>query len=239
MTVGRLLRVAGGDAAVLLREPWRAVRDGEWHRYWFGLVSPMLVLALWLAFRTPAGHAFVQGWGIMRAGDPWLATLARLPLSLFAPAHLLPAWTAMLQVALVFGVAQVLLGARRTLAVGLTGHILGTLSARLWVWLGPPVGLAPHWLHFADAGPSVAAVSLGGYLMVRYRLVWPAGVLLAFHVGEWIAVDGLSQREHVVGVLTGATAAAVGVWLRHRARSRSADSEASGRGIRAEARRPA
>ncbi|HEY0358003.1 MAG TPA: hypothetical protein VGD11_05445 [Mycobacteriales bacterium] len=239
--LARAIRGAGGDAATLFGEPLRAVRDGEWRRYWFGIVSPVLVLALWLAFRTPGGHAFVRDWGIMRAGDPWPETVARLPLSLFAPAHLLPAWTAMIQVAVVFGAAQVLLGARRTLALGLGGHILGTLSGRLWVWLGPPVGLTPHWLHFADAGPSVAAVSLGAYLMVRYRLPWLAGALLIFHVGEWITVDGLSQREHVVGVLVGSSAAAVGAWRRYRrARPQPAVTGEDTRcGARAEARRPA
>jgi hypothetical protein len=237
--VARALRGARGDAAALFGEPLRAVRHGEWRRYWFGIVSPLLVLALWLAFRTPDGHAFVRHWAIMRAGDPWPGTVARLPLSLFAPAHLLPAWTAMIQVSVVFGAAQVLLGARRTLAVGLTGHILGTLSGRLWVWLGPPVGLAPHWLGSADAGPSVAAVTLGAYLMVRYRLAWLAGALLAFHVGEWIAVDGLSQREHVVGVLVGTTAAAVGAGLRFLARDRTVAVEDTRGRARAEARRPA
>ena len=237
--VTRALRGAGGDAAVLFGEPLRAVRDGEWRRYWFGIVSPVLVLALWLAFRTRDGHAFVRDWGIVRAGDPWPETVARLPLSLFAPAHLLPVWTAMIQVAVVFGAAQVLLGARRALAVGLTGHLLGTLSGRLWVWLGPPVGLTPHWLHFADAGPSVAAVSLGAYLMVRYRLVWLAGALLAFHVGEWIAVDGLSQREHVVGVLVGSTAAAVDAGWRYRTRQRTAATDDTRWRARAEAHRPA
>jgi hypothetical protein len=234
--LARVLRGTGGDAAVLLGEPLRAVRDGEWRRYWFGIVSPVLVLALWLAFRAPEGHAFVWRWGIMRAGDPWFQTLVRLPLSLFAPAHLLPAWTAMLQVAVVFGAAQVLIGARRTLGVGLAGHILGTLSGRLWVWLGPPVGLASHWLHFADAGPSVAAMSLGAYLMVRYRLMWLAGALLAFHVSEWIAVDGLSQREHVVGVLVGSAVAATGVWRRYRTRPRTAVVEGTGWRGRAEVR---
>jgi hypothetical protein len=237
--LGRMLRAAGGDAATLVGEPLRAVRAGEWRRYWFGIASPVLVLALWLAFRTPEGHAFVRYWGIMRADDPWPDTLRRLPLSLFAPAHLLPAWTAMLQVAVVFGGAQVLLGARRAFAVGLGGHILGTLSARLWVWVGPPLGLAPHWLHFADAGPSVAAVSLGAYLMVRYRLVWLAAALLAFHVGEWVTVDGLSQREHVVGLLIGATAAVVvSAWRRYRARPRVPLDDAAW-GIRAEVRGPA
>ncbi|HEV7756211.1 MAG TPA: hypothetical protein VGO94_10170, partial [Mycobacteriales bacterium] len=79
----------------------------------------------------------------------------------------------------------------------------------------------------------------GAYLMVRYRLVWLAAALLAFHVGEWVTVDGLSQREHVVGLLIGATAAmVVGAWRRYRARPRVPFDDAAW-GIRAEVRGPA
>jgi hypothetical protein len=197
---------------VLFAEPLAAVRAGAWSRFWFGPVSAALVLALALAFRTPAGHRLVGDWAIMRADDPLLDTLRRVPLSLFAPAHLLPFWTSMIQVCVVFGGCQVLLGWRRTLGLGLLGHVVGTLSARLWVLVGPPTGLAAHWSSFADAGPSVAAMTLGAYLLVHRRVPWLAAFLILFHVSELVTVNGLSQREHLVGVTVGAAAAGVALW---------------------------
>jgi hypothetical protein len=197
------------DWLALFGEPWRAVRAGEWRRFWFGIVSPVLVFVLWAMGFSPAGRAVVHYWGVMSAADPWFDTLRRIPLSLFSPAHMLPCWTAMIQVALAFGCSQVLLGKARTITIGLAGHMLGTLSGRLWVWIGPPIGLARHWATFADAGPSVAVVALIAYLAITRRILWLVAALLAYEVSELLAVNGLSQREHVVGVLVGITAAAL------------------------------
>jgi hypothetical protein len=207
------------DGKVLFAEPWAALRRGQWQRFWLGPASAAAVLVLTRMSRTSHGHAFLQRWAIMRGDEGWLETVEKVPLSLFAPAHLLPYRFAMLQVFVVFGGAQVLIGLRRTLLVGLAAHVLGSFSVRVWVWVGPPAGLTGGFLHLPDAGPSVAALGLVVYLVLRLRVWWLAALLLAFHLTEWVVVAGLAQREHLVGGLIGAAIAGAATAL-ERARSR-------------------
>lgn len=211
-------RVAS-DCRALIAQPWDALRHGQWRRFWLGLVSATAVLVLAAVARTIPGHVFLQRWAIMRGQQAWWLTIQKIPLSLFAPAYLLPYSFAMLQVFIVFGGAQVLIGVRRTLAVGLAAHVLGSFSVRMWVWIGPPAGLTSSFLNLPDAGPSVAALAIVAYLVVRRRVMWLAVVLLAFHLTEWVTITGLAQREHLVGGLTGAALGGASIVL-ERAKSR-------------------
>ena len=203
----RFARRVRRDAVALLQQPWRAVRAGQLNRFWLGPVAAAAVLVLSELARTGPGHALLQRWAVMRGDEPWWLTLEKLPLSLFAPAYLLPCGFAMLQVFVVFGGAQVLLGVRRTLGVAVAGHLLGSLSPRLWVWLAPPMGLPTRYLHLPDAGPSVAALAIAVFLVVRLRILWLAAMLATYHLTEWFAITGLAQREHLVGAATGAVLA--------------------------------
>ena len=183
-----------------------ALQHGRWQRLWLGPATALLVLVLANVARTLPGQAFLQRWAVMRGSDAWWLTLQKVPLSVFAPAYLLPYRFAVMQVLVIFGAAQALIGVRRTLAVGLAAHVAGTFSVRMWVLLGPPAGLPVEYLNAPDAGPSVAALGLVIYIAVRHQVPWLAGLLLAFHVVEWLAVTGLAQREHLVGGLVGALA---------------------------------
>jgi hypothetical protein len=202
-TAGRLR----SDTTRLLERPWQALRRGQVSRFWLGPASAAAVLILTEVARTRDGQAFLQRWAIMRGDQPWWLTLEKVPLSLFAPAHLLPYGFAMLQVFVVLGVAQVLVGVPRTLGVALAGHVLGSLSLRVWVSIGPPVGLPSWFLHLPDAGPSVAVLAVAVFLAVRLRVLWLAGLLLAYHVAEWFVIADIAQREHLVGAAAGALAA--------------------------------
>jgi hypothetical protein len=166
--LGRRVRL---DVSALLREPWRAVRAGQLERFWLGPAAAAAVLVLSELARTASGQAFLRRWAIMHGDEPWWLTLQKVPLSLFAPAYLLPCGFAMLQVFVVFGGAQVLIGVRRTLGVAVAAHLLGSLSPRLWVWLAPPLGLPARYLHLPDAGPSVAALAVAVFLVVRLRIL--------------------------------------------------------------------
>jgi len=204
-----------GTAAVGLWRPlWAGLRLRRWREWWLGPAGGLLVCVLALLFRTEHGHGLIHVIAITHARDSWPVLLGRLPLSMVAPAQMLPFAFAVLQVTVVFGVAQILLGWRQTLVVAVLGHGLATMSSRFWIWLGPPVGLPPRYLDFPDAGPSVAVVALIAFIAMERRLRWLAAVLVAYHVAEMVIFHGLSQREHLVGVTVGVTAAALRSALR-------------------------
>lgn len=192
------------------------VRNRQFDRLWFGPAAALTVAALALAFRTRGGHAFIDRFAITHPGEALHRSMIKIPLSLLAPAEMLPFGFAMLQTCLVFSLAQVLLGSRTTLLVGLGSHALATMSAHLWIAIGPGIGVGHHYDTFRDAGPSVAVIALLVYIAVDRNLGWLAATILAYHAVEIGIFNGLSQREHLVGSLTGAVAAMVVVWRRRR-----------------------
>jgi hypothetical protein len=196
-----------------------AVRRRQWSRFALGPAATLAVVVLSLAYRTRAGHEFLLQYAITRPADGWLAVIVKLPLSMFAPAALLPFWFAMLQVGVVYGLAQALLGGRRTIAVAVAGHAAATFSAHLWILVGRPLGVGHRFDHFGDAGPSVAVVALIAYITVVRGAGWLAVTLVAYHSIEIGVFNGLSQREHLIGAVVGAGcgAAAVAVAARGRA----------------------
>jgi hypothetical protein len=202
--LGPLARRLRPQTGGLLGAGWQALRHGQVRRFWFGPASAAAVLILSRVAATGAGQAFLQRWAVMHGDESWWRTLAKVPLSVFAPTQLLPLGFAMLQVFVAFGVAQVVIGARRTLAIALAGHVLGSFSLRLWVLVGLPVGLPAWSLHLPDTGPSVAVIAVAAYLAVRLRVRWLAGFLVAYHVAEWFVLPGIAQREHLVGLAIGA-----------------------------------
>jgi hypothetical protein len=186
-----------------------AVRRRRVHCLWLGPAAALIVGCLAMSFRTRPGHAFLLAYAITRPGDPLATTAVKLPLSMFAPATLLPFWFALLQVGLVYSLAQSLIGVRRTIIVAVAGHALATFSAHLWIVLGRPLGVGHGYLHFGDAGPSVAVITVIAYLVVAHRASWLAIGMIAYHVTEVGIFNGLSQREHLIGTLTGVLAATV------------------------------
>jgi hypothetical protein len=196
-----------------------AVRRRQWARFALGPAATLVVVVLSLAYRTHAGHAFLLQYAITRPADGWLAVLVKLPLSMFAPAALLPFWFAMVQVGVVYGLAQALLGWRRTIVVALAGHAAATFSAHLWILAGRPFGVGHRFDHFGDAGPSVAVVALIAYIAVVRGAGWLALTLVAYHSVEIAVFNGLSQREHLLGAMVGAGWAATAVAVAARGRA--------------------
>jgi hypothetical protein len=184
-----------------------ALRLRQWQRFWLGPAASLIVIALGCAFRTRWGHSFIEHYAITRPGNGWSTVALRLPLSMFAPAALLPFWFAIIQVGVVYGLAQTILGWRRTVLVAVAGHVLATCSAHLWILLGRPLGVGHRYDTFGDAGPSVAVVTVIAYLAVIRGASWLVGVLVAYDVIELAVFNGLSQREHLLGVLVGAVCA--------------------------------
>jgi hypothetical protein len=207
---------AGREVGRVFEPAVDAVRRRQWHRFALGPAATLAVIALSLAFRTKAGHAFINAYAVTRPADDLMTSAIKLPLSMFAPAALLPFWFAMLQVGVVYALAQALLGWRTTLIVAVAGHTLATLSSSMWIAIGLPFGVAERFWHFGDAGPSVAVVALVAYIAVARRVSWLAVTLIAYHLVEMATFNGLSQREHMVGAVVGATGAAAARFWRAR-----------------------
>ncbi|GAB2953377.1 hypothetical protein [Streptomyces heilongjiangensis] len=170
---------------------------------------PMTVAAVALAtvvhlvHRRTWGYGFIEEVGAVRAEDPLWAALLRTPLSLFVPALDLPVWGALAQILLVFGIAEICLGKRRTPAVAYLATLAGTLYARVGVALGPDVplaGLPCSDARVVDTGPSAAVVGLAVYLGWRLRAYATAGAVVVAMIVEVLVKENLAGKEHLAAI---------------------------------------
>jgi hypothetical protein len=224
-TLVRWARAEWGLLYVSVREPlprrgWRAIP--------MTVGAVCLTAALHFADNQSWGHRFVQDVGAVRAEDPLWSALSRTPLSLFVPALDLPVWGALVQILLVFGIAEICLGRWRTLALAYVATLAGTLYARLGVWLGPghPLGLPGSDAHVVDTGPSAAVVGLAVFLGWRYGAYVTAGGVIAAMVVEAALKENLAGKEHLAAIAAVLVLCAVSA-ARHR-RSRARGTTGSG-----------
>jgi hypothetical protein len=164
-----------------------------------------------MAWLQSAGIAtgVVERWTAEKAALPIGAALQRLPLSMVAPAPNLPVWGSLLQVFVVFGIAEALVGWRRTLTVALTATFLCTLSGRIMCYLGPDSIVGLPWIsrYVSDTGPSAAVVAIVAYVCCVRRAPRTMTVLLTAMVTEVTLLPNLAGREHVVAIALGILAA--------------------------------
>ncbi|MFE7516235.1 hypothetical protein [Streptomyces sp. NPDC057540] len=183
-----------------------AVRTALVTRRWRAVPMTLAAVCLTALFQLVQnqdwGYQPVQDIGSVRAEDPlWLALL-RTPLSLFVPALDLPVWGALAQVLLVFGIAEICLGRRRTLGVAFLATLAGTLYARVGIALGPdsPFGLPASDARVVDTGPSAAVVGLAVYVCWRYRAYWTGGLVVVAMVVEVMIKANLAGKEHLAAI---------------------------------------
>ncbi|MGK4582164.1 hypothetical protein [Kitasatospora sp. HPMI-4] len=162
-----------------------------------------LVLLFGIVQNLPGGGHLVTRVGVVRASLPLDVSLLRTPLSLYVPALDLPVWGALAQVFVAFGIAEIVLGRRMTLAVAYTCTLAGTLLARIGVALGPgsPFGLDAVNAHVRDTGPSAAVVGLAVCVAFRCRAWWTGGAVAAAMVEEAVLMPNLAGFEHVVALV--------------------------------------
>ncbi|MFF1352917.1 hypothetical protein [Streptomyces sp. NPDC058297] len=175
------------------------------------------------------GYRFVQDIGSVRAEDPLWLSLLRTPLSLFVPALDLPAWGALAQILIVFGIAEICLGRWVTLAVGSVATLAGTLYARLGITLGPdgPLGLPASDALIVDNGPSAAVVGLAVYVCWRHRARCTAGLVVAVMATEAAVKPNLAGKEHLAAIAAVALPVAAR-WACDAVRHRGAERSGSG-----------
>ncbi|WP_256104461.1 hypothetical protein [Streptomyces sp. ODS05-4] len=218
-------RPAGGPRGVARREwgpLYGAVRSGLRERGWRAVGLSLGAVALTAACHAVQhqewGLGLVRAAGAVRAADPLWLSLLRTPLSLFVPALDLPVWGALAQVLLVFGLAEVCLGRRRTVLVAYAATLAGTVYARLGVALGPgsPLGLPAADALVVDTGPSAAVLGLAVVVCWRHRAWATAGLVVLAMVVEVAVKPNLAGREHLAAIAVVAAGCAVAAAWRQR-----------------------
>ncbi|MFK0021433.1 hypothetical protein [Streptomyces sp. NPDC090798] len=217
-TLARLARAEWGLLYVTVRE---ALARQRWRAMPVTLGAVCLTALLQFVQNQSWGFQFVQDIGSVRAEEPlWLALL-RTPLSLFVPALDLPVWGALLQLLVVFGIAEICLGWWRMLVIAYAATLAGTLYARVAISLSPgnPLALPVTDAQVVDTGPSAAVVGLAVFVAWRYRAYWTGWGVVAAMVVEVAFKGNLAGKEHIAALAAVFVLYGISI-LRHRQRYR-------------------
>jgi hypothetical protein len=205
-------RVFAGELDRVFHPVLVELRARGWRAVPFSLCSGALITLFALLQHTDPGWWLVEHVAAVYQALPLWLILLRLPLSMFAPAPDLPAWGAVAQVLVVFGVAEIQLGRWRTFLVAVCTNALTTLSARLMWWAGATLGVGTPQIdaYELDTGPSTVVVALAVYVLLRCRAyILLAATVLAMAL-ESVLLPNLAGREHLVAVGLGAVAFLLG-----------------------------
>jgi hypothetical protein len=217
-TLARLARAEWGLIYVTVRE---ALARKRWRAIPVTLTAVCLTAVLQFVQNQPWGFRFVQDIGSVRAEEPLWLDLLRTPLSLFVPALDLPVWGALLQLLVVFGIAEICLGWWRMLVIAYVTTLAGTLYARVAISLGPGtvLGLPVTDAQVVDTGPSAAVVGLAVFVAWRYHAYWTAWGVIAAMVIEVAFKGNLAGKEHIAALVAVVVLYTISI-LRHRRRHR-------------------
>lgn len=152
--------------------------------------------------RTELGRTVLRGCCVVLNGGSAQALALRLPGSVIAPAPNLPIWGALLQVAVVVGVAELLLGWRKALLVGAVSHCVATVIGQALSAFPTPLHFdgPAHWGH-PDTGPSAFVLGLGLYVLCQYRALRLAWWLIVFVLAGLACQVELASVEHAAALL--------------------------------------
>ncbi|MBS2966813.1 hypothetical protein KGA66_27500 [Actinocrinis puniceicyclus] len=200
------------EAVSVLSPPYQALRASGLSAFPLTLICTALIGVLALVQHTAAGWWVVERVAGVYQALPLPLILLRLPLSMLAPAPDLPAWGAMLQVLVVFGLGEAHLGRRRALIVAVCVNGLTTVSARIMVIVGLHLAIGTPQVdqYELDTGPSTVVVALSIYVAFKCRAYLMLTITAAAMAGEAVALPNLAGREHLVALGLGVAAYLVG-----------------------------
>lgn len=167
------------------------------------LVAVFGVIFFHAIAQHPAGAEVVRLIGGVQGDLSLPLALLRTPVSLYVPALDLPVWAGITQLFLAFALAELTLGRARTLAIAYATTLMGTLTVRVMIALGPGwwgLGLPPEVGQVLDTGPSAAVVGLFTYLSVIRHAPVVFTLTGGSMVWESIARPNLAGREHLIAV---------------------------------------
>ncbi|MBD0743195.1 hypothetical protein [Streptomyces sp. CBMA152] len=226
-----------GPVRRFVRREWGplylAVRYALSTQRWRAVPMTLGAVALTSLFQLVQNQSWgfrpVQILGSVKAEDALWISLLRTPLSLFVPALDLPVWGALMQLLLVFGIAEICIGRRSTLLIAYAATLAGTMYARVGIALGPGIlGLPVSAEEMVDTGPSAAVVGLAVYVCWRYRAYWTAGAVVLAMVVEVTLKANLAGKEHVAALLAVAVLCWITAVRQKRRRARAAQGRRTG-----------
>lgn len=200
----------------LVRARWHGVRDRS---VVLGITAAALIVLFAAMRMTPRGAGAVLEVGGLRPDLGWGPWMLRLPLSVFTPAPRLPIWGAVVQVVVVVGLAELIVGRRRVLAAAAIAHTVPSLIGRIVV-ANPDWSGSISQASLLDSGPSAAVMGLAVAVAVasRLRLATAIAGLVAVHA---VLTPSLATIEHIAAVAVGL---AIGwVWRRSNANANPSD----------------
>ena len=174
-------------------------------RPWLGIALGSTSIAVSLLLHNHVVGPDLWHSGAVYASLPLTTELSRLPMSLFLPTPLLPVWGAALQLVLVIGIAEMVLGRWLAILVATVGHVVATLSARVVIdsLHGSLLGLTPALGHVLDTGPSAAATAVGAYLLLVLGMNRGAVLLCVSLAIAAVIAPGIDGVEHMVALACG------------------------------------
>jgi hypothetical protein len=180
-------------------------------RPWLGLAAALatLLVASFLHFHILSPNLWRSG--DVYAALPVTSEVARLPMSLLFPTAYLPLWAACVQLFVVIGLGELILGRWLTIVVAMVGHIGSTLVARLALESvhSHVFGLTPALVHTLDTGPSAATTAVGACLLVATRMNRSALLLSVGLIAAAAIAPGVDGVEHTTALIFGLTAGLV------------------------------
>ena len=199
----RYWRLLVGELRALVTDSLGAWRSGG--RPWFAVVACLLSAAVAALWREPHGRAVMMNVGDAYARQPLGAELARVPGSVFVPTFDLPWWGAIVQLAAVLGVAEILMGRRGLTVVGGLGQLASTMLARVMVTYGAavPLGLPLSQAGVVDTGPSGITTAVGVWLLARRRGYATLSAVIVVLTVAAVVQPNIDGREHATAMLVG------------------------------------
>ncbi|MGA7834555.1 MAG: hypothetical protein WCA31_05055 [Acidimicrobiales bacterium] len=203
---------------------WLLARYG-WSRGarpWLGVAMALatILVAAFLHFHILRPELWNSG--DVYAALPITSELARLPMSLFFPTAYLPLWAACLQLVVVIGLGELVLGRWLTIGVAVTAHFGATLIARVVLdsLSGHLFALTPALARAFDAGPSAATTAVGACLLIAARMRLGALLLCSGLLIAALVAPGVDALEHMAALTWGLIAGALYCVVSTRVRGR-------------------
>jgi hypothetical protein len=207
----------------LLRDVSAAWQSGR--RPWLATLACLFIAAAWGAWHEPQSHEALVRVGDVYAGQPLNVELVRVPASVFLPTFDLPWWAAVIQVAAVLGIAELLLGRPGLTLVGGLAQFSSTLLARVMIIYGATVhiGLPLNQAGILDTGPSGITTAIGAWLLARRHAYATLALLMVALTVAAFMQPNIDGREHETAMFVGVIAAVlqgrIGSKLRLRSRT--------------------